>query len=402
MTPIRTGPGRDWAMHGIGRWTIRGLIAASLLGLLGAAWLLWPAGPAPGPALLDIAGLLSELDGAGASSSTAPARDYRFPADHGPHPEQQSEVWDLRALLTTDDGRRLGLRATFLRLRLIATERIRPSRLAARELIAARIGLVAADTAQAAEQTRAGRTALNLAGSAANPTAVWVEDWRLEQDAAGTWRLDARLNAGPLQLRLTTPADATPIPVGDDLAPAANSRPIDAAGYRQPGLAADGIIATAAGSRQVTGHAWLDHGWGAISTALAGRRGQLQANRFLLRLDDGTEVVCRELRRIGGGGTPIPSCTLTTADGQSRTFGRREVKLTPAAARWRAPDGTSYPLLWTLRIPATALHLDIEPLIPDQRLRLLDAPIWSGALTLAGTHARAKVSGGGWMDLGNE
>jgi predicted secreted hydrolase len=378
------------------------LVTGLLITLAAGAYLLWPGGRATEQSPLDLGDILRLLDTEAGNAAPSPdkAHRYVFPADHGPHPQHRTEIWDLRAVLVGDEGEPIGLRATFLRLALAPPTRPkRASSLAADELIAGQVTLSLNGAKAASQHQRASRAVLGIAGSGSDPAAVWIEDWRLEHVGAGDWILGVQLDIGRIQLRLANAAPAGAVLTEDDLGPVNGSR-IDAIHrYQQPRLAAAGTIGTGAGDRPVSGSAWLEHGWGDIGAILGGRQGQLRANRFQLRVKDDTTLHCIELRRIGGGGTPIPSCTLIAANGTRQRFQRRELRLTPDERTWRGPDGVDYPLSWDIAIPSANLTLRAEPLIEDQRLRLLDQPIWSGAVVVGGTYDGVEVTGSGWVEL---
>ena len=132
---------------------------------------------------------------------------------------------------------------------------------------------------------------------------------------------------------------------------------------------------------------------------LAGTRGQLALNRFLLQLDDASELLCIQLRRRAGGGTPVPTCLVIAPDGGTRVLQRRALTLAPKEATWRSSDGAAtYPVAWRLAAPGLDLSLDIRALQPDQEI-MLGERLWSGAVAVEGERAGQPVAGGGRMDL---
>jgi predicted secreted hydrolase len=169
-----------------------------------------------------------------------------------------------------------------------------------------------------------------------------------------------------------------------------------------PRLGVSGRVVRPDGESAVTGSAWLDHVWGAAAGAgagLAGTRGQLALNRFLLQLDDASELLCVHLRRRAGGGTPVPTCLAIAADGGTRVLRRRELTLAPLDTTWRSADGAAvYPVAWRLAAPALDLALDLRALRPDQEL-VLGERLWSGAVAVSGERAGRRIGGGGRMDL---
>jgi predicted secreted hydrolase len=234
---------------------------------------------------------------------------------------------------------------------------------------------------------------------------VWIEDWGLAWLGEGSWQLRATVDSGAMELQLAsgTAAGVLPSPFGSELEPRdatpSNVGTSGLRGYQMPRLTATGTVDTGTGPIPVSGPAWLDHGWGDLGALLGGRQGQLRANQFRVSLDDGAMLDCLELRRVGGGGTPVPSCALTASDGSQRHYQRRALSLLPEPPAWNAPGGTRFPLRWRLRIPPERLELSLTPLVEDQRLRLFDQPIWSGPVIVDGERAGTSVAGRGWMDL---
>jgi predicted secreted hydrolase len=412
-----------------------GLVLGLLLSVLGiAATLLWPEDrppPAAGLASAAITSALAALDTDTESTmSVDPGRPLRFPADQAPHPRAPAELWDLSGLVADDRGRRFGIRLSFIRVALAPADGDRPSRFAAQSVVVAQLAVAAEDADATLGDVRVSRAALGLAGiealgdteadpaSAPGPantpalpvgkdkgesqapaltSAVWVEDWRLQRTADGERQVTAAAESVGLELSLT-PDKA---PVGLDEAglldgPDGAERPMRV--YLEPRITAVGTLTLDGERHQVSGTAWLNHAWGALSDLAGGGPGRLALNRFQLQLDDGSELICLHLRRRGGGGTPVPSCLLIAADGDTRLFRRRDLFLEPFGAPWLGAAGAAYPLQWRLRIPALELQLTIEPLIDDQELALV-GPVWSGTVILDGQRGDAVVSGTGRLDL---
>jgi predicted secreted hydrolase len=392
-----------------------GVVAIAL-----AAWWLWPAGGGTSRTALSavaLAAALPAIDPArpndnGLRRLAPAAADWRpaLPQDLGPHTDQRSELWDLHGVLQDDKGRRLGFRLTLVRLALRGPDTARPSELAADALLLGRFALSPA-SGESVHAERASRMAAGLAGTTPAPPAVWLEDWQLRLPAGDAADADGRLEVrvGELNLALSLTARKPAIAPAAALldgAPGARDTQADDAAVRVfslPRLAVAGQLERDGDSQQVRGTAWLDRAWGGAAAAgggaLAGTRGQLALNRFLLQLDDDSELLCIQLRRRAGGGTPVPSCIVHAADGSIRPLRRRELSLTPGDRLWRSDaSNAQYPLHWRLQVPTLGLDLSIDALTSAQEL-LLGEPLWSGAVALAGTRDGQTVAGGGRMDL---
>src|SRR3989304_4987611 len=95
-------------------WTMLTLLSLSAL----AALVIGISGIGSGDAELDAGAAAPGLAEGGAPAEFARAlepRELRFPQDHGPHLEYQTEWWYYTGNLQTADGRHFGFQRTFLR-----------------------------------------------------------------------------------------------------------------------------------------------------------------------------------------------------------------------------------------------------------------------------------------------
>lgn len=299
-------------------------------------------------------------------------------------------------------ARRFGFELVFLRLALAPTPPARRSAWAAHQVYLAYFALTDAAEGSHQVEERIGRAALGLAGSARDPARVWLEDWHLEAGPDGRLGIRAATTEASLDLRLVP---VKPVLGQDriDLPPLTADAPFHF--FVVPRLAAEGTLVfegdgEGGGQRQrlaVTGTAWLERAFGDVPTPQG--RGQTAVDRFALQLEDGRDLLCLRLHRRDGSGTPIPSCLAIAADGSTRDYGRRDLRLEPEGD-WISPrTGTRYPVRWRLSVPELELTLALAPLVEDQeRTGVLRA--YSGAVEVAGRGRDGEVSGQGFLELG--
>jgi predicted secreted hydrolase len=173
------------------------------------------------------------------------------------------------------------------------------------------------------------------------------------------------------------------------------STALGAQAYLVPRLSVSGLLTTEGESRRVEGEAWLDHAWGSV----LGLEGRVDLSRWALHLTDDREILCLQIRRRDGTGTPIPSCALILSDGRIQRFQRREIELEPTAT-WSSPrTGRRYPIAWRLAVPLLDLELRITPLVQDQEPNA-GLPVWSGVVRVDGHEGGRSIEGRGRLETG--
>lgn len=316
-------------------------------------------------------------------------RPFRFPEDHGPHPEFRTEWWYFTGNLAGTDDRRFGYQLTLFRVALAPEMPQRDSSWASRQIFMAHFALTDAGGGRFHHFERFSRAALGLAGAQAAPFRVWLEGWSVEgTDDFLPLRLQAAEGEVALDLRLE---NAKPVVLQGERG---LSRKSDEAGnasyyYSLSRMPTVGEVRLGEEVFPVQGESWLDREW---STSALGEE-QAGWDWFSLQLDDGRELMFYRLREKEGGASPWSAGTLVAADGSVRRLGHDEVVI-EELDHWTSPySGARYPSRWRLRIPAAGLDLQLEPLLNDQELRTT-VRYWEGAV-----EAKGAVNGHGYVEL---
>ncbi len=347
--------------------------------------------PPPSPESLHVRDVLSG-EAAGFARAEGP-RAFRFPADHGPHPEYRSEWWYFTGNLRGPDGRPFGFQLTLFRFALVADPPARASAWSARQVYMGHLAVTDPAAGRFRAFERFSREALGMAGARGDPPRVWLEDWVFEGRGDSGFAISAF--AGDVGVDLSLRSAKPPVLQGE----AGLSQKSGEAGnasyyYSCTRMEAQGSLRAGGPPVPVTGLVWMDREWG--TSALG--PGQVGWDWLALQLDDGHDLMVYRLRRADGTLDPHSSGTLVAPDGAARTLSAGEVAF-DVLGEWRSPrDGTRYPARWRLRVPSEGLELEVRPLLADQELHL-SVRYWEGAVEVTGSRAGHPVQGRGYVEL---
>jgi predicted secreted hydrolase len=318
-----------------------------------------------------------------------------LPADHGAHPEFQSEWWYFTGNLDSD-GRRFAFQLTFFRFATAPTVAQRESVWASNQLYMAHFAISDVSGGEHRAAERFARAGADLAGATTAPFAVWLDDWRVESLAADflPLRLQAIDTATGLSLDLQLGVGKPVVLQGDAGLSAKGPEAGNASYYYSyTRLPARGELAMDGNNFTVSGNAWLDREWSSSSLGP-----DVQGwDWFGLQLNDGRELMLYALREDRGRASKLSSAMLVAADGSYRAFGADQFSLS-ALRFWKSPrSGASWPLAWRIKLPDAALDLEVTAMLDDQE-QALSVLYWEGAVDVRARNDSA-LRGRGFMEL---
>jgi predicted secreted hydrolase len=298
--------------------------------------------------------------------------------------------------LTDDRGREFAIHLGFYRLALSPTQAISPSAWSTNEVYRAYFSLTDVAAARFYAEERFARAALGLSGSESSPPRVWVEDWGFElKEPAGelTMVLSARQDSVSVDLEMR----AVKALLLESRQPQ-NSTSESAAApfhfYVAPRLEAVGSVMVGERTYPIQGNVWFDRAWGELPVP----GGPVAANRFIVTLDNDSELSCLQLHRRSASRAPQQSCILIGTDGETTFLSGPALEL-EALGSWVSPrDGSRYPAGWRLVDADSGIDLVLEPLVEDQEANL-SLRIWGGAVAVSGYSEATTVKGKGYVEL---
>ncbi|MFW5973680.1 MAG: lipocalin-like domain-containing protein [Bacteroidota bacterium] len=341
---------------------------------------------------LDVAEALSG-DTAGFDRATGP-REFRFPADHGPHPDFRTEWWYYTGNVRTDDGRRFGYQFTVFRtaLRPEATSR-EEGTWSTNQLYMAHFAVSDVASDRFYFEERFSREAAGLAGARGAPYRVWLDDWEAEAIDGSFGRQVIRAESDDVELVLELEA-VKPIVLHGD---AGFDRKGEGYGnasyyYALTRWRTAGTIRTGETTHRVEGTSWLDREW---STSVLGE-GIQGWDWFALQLEDGRDLMFYQLRGEDDEPVLIKGAVIAE-DGLRRGLVAEDIVF-EVLDQWRSPRGGIYPSGWQLDVPSEGLSVRITPVKRDQELDV-SIRYWEGAVDVTGLSGERPVAGSGYAEL---
>lgn len=320
-----------------------------------------------------------------------------FPADYGPHPDFQTEWWYYTGNLTGEDGRHFGYQFTIFRraMQPPADRAERPSDWGADQVYMGHFAVTDAAGGRFHSFEKLARGAADLAGAQAEPYAVWLEDWRVEDvpGQPGVTRVQAA--AGDVAIDLLLADTKGPVLQGDQGYSQKGPDPGNASFYYSlTRLATEGTVTVGGTAYPVEGLSWKDHEYS--TSALASN--QVGWDWFAIQLDDDTELKAFHIRQSDGSVDPFSAASFVDADGAVTHLSRDDFRI-EVGKTWRSPrSGGEYPAQWTLTVPSLDLRLELEPWLADQELNV-SYNYWEGAVRVSGERAGQPVSGNGYVEM---
>lgn len=332
-----------------------------------------------------------------------PGRVFRFPEDHGSHPEFRIEWWYVTGHLMEEGGKRHGFQATFFRragvglgLTNSGLKSGGSTNFASDELFLAHMAWLDATTGRFIHEERLNRRGWD-AEAAVGSLRVRNGNWSLRdtgESAPGASGPVMELVGGvqaevgwTLRLQPTKPLAV----FGTNGVSRKAKEPWAASHYlTYPRIAVTGTMRRAGSVKSVAGEAWMDH---EFSSSQMGQ-GQVGWDWASVQLRDGRELMVYRMRRDDGTTDPFSVAAWIDAKGMVHSFGAGRFQWIPQGS-WKSPrSGAEYPGGAEIRVPTPdgmgTEILRLKPLAADQELSgVLGAiPYWEGACRVLDAEGR--------------
>ena len=324
-----------------------------------------------------------------------PGHVWRFPRDHGSHPEYRIEWWYYTGNLASGRGRRFGYQVTFFRVGVDPAPE-NPSRWAVRDLYMAHLAVTDLGTGRHLVAERLDRGGLGWAGAREGTLDVWNGDWRASLDG-DRHRLEVVDRGFGVALDLE-PGRGPTLHGEGGLSRKGPSAGNASQYYSMTRMPTTGRIRLDGEWVDVTGASWMDHEFG--TTFL--EPGQVGWDWFSLQLEDGADLMVFQLRRADGRSDVHSAGTWVDAGGAAAALRRDDVRLVPGR-RWTSPaSGAAYPVEWRVAVPGRQADLAVTAALDAQELDTAASTgvtYWEGAVTVTGRVGGRPVRGRGYLEM---
>ena len=330
-----------------------------------------------------------------------PARIFRFPTDHGSHPEFRIEWWYVTGHLTSGDGARHGFQATFFRragARSTNTPATVSTNFASDELYLAHMAWLDVGTGTFRHEERLNRRGWD-ADADTRRLAVRNGNWSLRDVGNDDFELRGGVQA-EVAWTLTLNPKKPLVIFGTNGVSRKAAEPWAASHYLTfSRLAVTGRMRRGSNAQTVQGEAWMDH---ELSSSQLGQ-GQIGWDWLSVQLQDGRELMAYRMRREDGKTDPFSTVAWIDREGRVRQFGPDHFTWKTEGV-WKSPhSGAQYPAVVVLSTPKWEAKpeeiLRIEPLAADQELSGLGGsiPYWEGACRVLDSQGR--VVGNAFLEM---
>ncbi len=304
-----------------------------------------------------------------------PETRFRYPEDHGAHPDFRIEWWYITANLTDAEGTPYGIQWTLFRSALA------PGGAAEDQAWMAHAAVSTPDGHLSAE--RLARGGIGQSGVMADPFSAWIDEWVMEGPSLNDITLSAQ--GTDFRYELTLNAERPFVPQGEEGFSVKSESGQASHYYSQPFYRVSGELTLPSGVVEVTGQGWLDREWS--SQPLSGD--QLGWDWVSLHFESGEKLMGFQLRDTDGG--TYTTGTWINADGTPEplgpaALGMKEVELAEVAGR-------EVPIVWDISLPDRALSVRISAIYPDSWMDT-QVSYWEGPVRITGSH-----EGEGYLEM---
>lgn len=324
---------------------------------------------------------------------------FSFPRDHFSHPCFRTEWWYVTGNLATNNGHRFGFELTFFR-EAVDNPYQNSSRWRIDDLYLAHFAVSDLQAGKFYYTERLNRAGIELAGVDQSRGRIWNGDWSVEIRGSGlneSWSVDA--SDGGYKIHLVMRTKKAPVLEGEQgLSQKAPGVGNASYYYSLTRLETSGSLVVNGAAYEVAGLSWMDHEFFTHSLA----PNQTGWDWISLQMDDGTEWMLYQFRRVDGSRDPFSSGTFVDRDGKATHLNAVDFEMRPLET-WHSPhSAANYPVAWRVVVPKLGFEAEMRASLADQELVSAASPgltYWEGSIAAKGDRRNRGVTGRGYLEM---
>lgn len=324
--------------------------------------------------------------------------EVEMPRDLAAHADAQTEWWYYTGHFKTSKVHEFGFELVFFKRRTdLDRFSVVPLRLLGNPYYFAHFALTSVDDKEFRYDHRKSANGITDLPASASEEHYHVRlgDWSV-REAAGSHIVRATLPDGKIFEATLTPSK--PVVLNGQKGVSFKDDGEASRYFSYTRMEAEGDLTTREGTEHFTGSAWMDREFGTWEPT----ENQKGWDWFSIQLDNGTELMCYQLRNAAGETSPFSSGTFVKVNGDAKVLSASDFTITPVRF-WKSPaTGAEYPILWKLSVPVLDIDLTVEPVIENQELDTRGTTMivyWEGACRVTGRSGAAAVTGKAYVEM---
>ena len=321
-----------------------------------------------------------------------------LPRDLWAHEAVQTEWWYYTGHLTTDSGRKLGFEWVFFKRRTdLDRFAVVPVRLIGNPYYFAHFAITDHEAKTFRYAHRKSANGIFDLPARASKTHYYLSigDWSA-RESHRMHHLRASLEDGPVFEIALQPAK--PVVLNGEGGVSFKDAGEASRYFAYTRMDAEGDIVIDGNAEHFTGSAWMDREFGTW-TATENQKGW---DWFSIQFDQGSELMCYQLRDGEGHMSPYSSGTFVDPSGNFTRLTATDFEIVTLGAWKSRQTEAEYPSGWRIKAPKFGIDVQVMPVLQDQELDTRGTTMvvyWEGACKVKGFMNDEAVSGNAYVEL---
>lgn len=322
---------------------------------------------------------------------------FKFPSDHGAHPEFRTEWWYFTGNITGENGEEFGYQFTIFRTALTPDSVKRDSEFGTNQIYMGHFTISDIQNNKFYYFERFSRGSAGLAGVTTEPFKINLESYNIFETGKSDFnfpKVKISANEDNIGIEFDLIPEKPIVFQGDEgLSKKGRDEGNASYYYSVTRINTEGVITINGRKHKVKGYSWLDREW---STSALSEE-QVGWDWFSIQLSNNFEIMYYNLRNKDGTADEFSKGSIINKNGEKENIYLKDV-IIQVIDYWENDEGKKYPSGWIFKIPTKKTELKIIPAIKNQELKLA-IRYWEGSVKIEGIYNGISVNGRGYVEL---